>query len=305
MKVLVTGSNGFVARYLLQDFLSDGIQIIGIDIAPDSSYPLVRYHCCDLADAMAIRQILDSERPDAIVHLAAVSSVGKSWRMPVETFLNNTNIFLNLVEAVRVLGLHSRILSVGSSEEYGNVPEADMPLRETHPLYPCSPYSVARVSQEQLSRLYVSGYGLDIVMTRSFNQTGPGQRPDFFVPSMIKQIRDATGIGGSLEIVAGDLSIVRDFLDVRDAVSAYRVLLDRGISGEVYNVCSGIGRPLRNVVDMLARQLGKNIVVTEDPARFRPADNQVIVGDNTKLRNLGWKPTHDFGDTLRAMLDLR
>ena len=304
MKVLITGSNGFVARYLVQEYQSAGVHVVGIDMNSSPAYPMTRYYSCNLVDFAAIRTILSTERPDTVIHLAAVSSVGKSWKTPVEAFLNNTNIFLNLVEAIRVLNLHPRILSVGSSEEYGNLSISDMPLRETHQVNPCSPYAVARVAQEQLSQVYVSGYGLDIVMTRSFNQIGPGQRPDFFVPSMVEQIRRGLAKGGNIELVTGDLSIVRDFLDVRDAVSAYRILVDRGMAGEVYNVCSGVGRSLHDVVNMLASLLGVEVSINMDRTRFRPADNQVIIGDNTKMRLLGWVAKHDFTDTLRELLDL-
>ncbi|MBR4652745.1 MAG: GDP-mannose 4,6-dehydratase [Kiritimatiellae bacterium] len=305
MKVLITGSNGFVARYLVHEYQSAGVHVVGIDMNPFPAYSMTQYYSCDLVDSAAIRAILAAERPDVIIHLAAVSSVGRSWQIPVEAFLNNTNIFLNLVEAIRVLNLHPRILSIGSSEEYGNLSVSDMPLRETHQLNPCSPYAVARVAQEQLSRVYVSGYGLDIVMTRSFNQIGPGQRPDFFVPSMVEQIRMGLERGGGIELVTGDLSIVRDFLDVRDAVSAYRILVDRGATGEVYNVCSGVGHSLHDVVNMLASLLGVEVSINVDRTRFRPADNHVIIGDNTKMRLLGWSPKHDFTDTLRELLDLR
>ncbi len=304
MKVLITGSNGFVARYLVQEYLSAGVHVVGIDMNSSPAYLMTRYYSCNLVDFAAIRTILSTEHPDIVIHLAAVSSVGKSWQIPVEAFLNNTNIFLNLVEAIRVLNLHPRILSVGSSEEYGNLSISDMPLRETHQVNPCSPYAVARVAQEQLSQVYVSGYGLDIVMTRSFNQIGPGQRSDFFVPSMVEQIRRGLAKGGKIELVTGDLSIVRDFLDVRDAVSAYRILVDRGMAGEVYNVCSGVGRSLHDVVNMLASLLGVEVSINMDRTRFRPADNQVIIGDNTKMRLLGWVAKHDFTDTLRELLDL-
>lgn len=303
-KILVTGSNGFVASYLVTALKELGDEVVGVDIVPAPITPVDRYHPCNLTDASAVRTVLEAERPDAIVHLAAVSSVGRSWEVPVDTFVNNTGIFLNIAESVRSLDLKTRILSVGSSEEYGDAPPEDMPLAETHPLAPCSPYAVARVSQEQLSLLYAKGFGVDVVMTRSFNQFGPGQRLNFFVPSMVRQILDGRDRGGIVNIVAGDLSIIRDFLDVRDAVSAYVLLLEKGMPGEVYNVCSGTGRRLREVIETAAGLLGVEVSITLDPARVRPADNRMIIGDNSKLKALGWTCEYDFKATLRDMLGI-
>lgn len=302
-KILVTGANGFVARYLVSALKSSGAEVVGVDIAHEPLWKVDKYYYCNLIESDAIRIILSVERPDAIVHLAAVSSVAQSWKAPVDSFLNNTNIFLNLVEAVRTLKLRTRIISVGSSEEYGNIPVEDTPIVESHPLAPCSPYAVARVSQEQLSYLYAKGYGLDIVMTRSFNQTGPGQRPNFVIPSFVKQLSEGKKAGLSVvKVKAGDLSIVRDFLDVRDAVSAYMLLLETGTAGEVYNICSGSGRTLREILEMAAKIVGVGLDIVSDNSLIRPADNHVIVGDNSKIRSLGWMISHDFDETLLDMI---
>ena len=303
-KVLVTGANGFVARYLVSALKSQAYEVIGVDMVAMPSWRVDKYYSCNLIEADAIRIILSVERPDAIVHLAAVSSVAKSWLAPVDSFLNNTNIFLNLVDAVRILKLHTRILSVGSSEEYGNISHNEIPIHEGHLLSPCSPYAVARVSQEQLSCLYANGYGLDIVMTRSFNQIGPGQLPTFVVPSFVKQLVDGKTKGlSNITVKAGDLTIVRDFLDVRDAVSAYLILLERGVVGSVYNICSGIGRTLREVLDEIASIVGVSVSVETDPSRIRPADNHVIVGDNSKIKALGWTPQFGVERSISDMIE--
>lgn len=306
-KVLVTGANGFVARYLIEAMHARGWSVVGVDIAAEPTNAPDKYYSCNLLEASAIRDILAAEMPDHIVHLAAVSSVAQSWKAPVDSFLNNTNIFLNVAEAVRSLGLKTRILSVGSSEEYGNLDPAKMPIHESQPLNPCSPYAVARVSQEQLSGLYAKGFGLDIVMTRSFNQIGPGQRTQFVVPSFIQQLLDGKKRGESVvRVAAGDLTIVRDFLDVRDAVNAYMLLLDGGVSGEVYNVCSGVGHTLREVLEIAAEKVGVGLDVVVDPTRVRPADNHVIIGDNSKMRSkLGWRLEHDLESSISAMIEFQ
>lgn len=301
-KILVTGANGFVAHYLVSALKSSGAEVVGVDVAPEPLWNVDKYYYCNLIESDAIRIILSVERPDAIVHLAAVSSVAQSWKAPVDSFLNNTNIFLNLVEAVRALKLRTRIISVGSSEEYGNIPVEDTPIVESHLLAPCSPYAVARVSQEQLSYLYAKGYGLDVVMTRSFNQTGPGQRPTFVISSFVKQLSDGKVAGRStVKVKTGDLSIVRDFLDVRDAVSAYMILLEKGVSGEVYNVCSGKGRTLHEVLEIAAKIVGVKLDIESDPSLIRPADNHVIIGDNSKIRSLGWSVCYDLEKTILDM----
>jgi len=303
MKVLLTGANGFVARHLIEALRARGDATVGADLAPAPANPVDRYVACDLTDAAAVRALVEAERPDAIVHLAAVSSVGRSWEIPAATFTSNTTLFLNIVEAVRELKLPARVLSVGSSEEYGVVPAAEQPIPETRPVAPTSPYAVARVAQEQLSRLYADHYGLDVVMTRSFNQIGPGQRVNFVVPSFVKQLLDGRARGEStVKMSVGDLSVVRDFIDVRDASAAYLALLDRGVSGEIYNVCSGEGRALGEVLATAAKLVGVETEISVDPARLRPTDNPRIIGDNSKLRALGWSPTRSLRDTLASII---
>ena len=191
-------------------------------------------------DSARLRTIISDIKPDYILHLASFSSVAYSWKHPEESFSNNCNIFLNLVDAVRQTCPKCRILSVGSSEEYGDIPHADLPLRENQPLNPISPYAVARVSQELLSKVYVHAFGMQIIMTRSFNHVGPRQDERFVIPSFIKRVLDIKRSGKEAgEIETGDLTIVRDFVDVRDVVEAYYMLLTRGTPGEVYNICSG------------------------------------------------------------------
>ena len=191
-KILITGACGFVAQHLIRHILQqeNDSEILGVDVAPvcASESMGIRYRQLDLTGRTELAALLEKFAPDWIIHLAAVSSVSDSWQRPEECFLNNTGIFLNLVEALRLLGLKSRLLSVGSSEEYGPYPTEKMPLREEYELHPGNPYAVARVAQEQLSRLYAQNYGLDIVMTRSFNHIGPGQRDTFVVPSFVRQL---------------------------------------------------------------------------------------------------------------------
>lgn len=311
-KYLITGFSGFVSRHFLQ-FLEDvgaDAEVLGVSRSqPAFSLDQFRHVRCthrraDLLDKAETGEILESFRPDYILHLAAYSSVGFSWLHPVDSFANNTNIFLNLLDQVRIRKLQCRILSVGSSEEYGNVTADKLPLREDLPLQPLSPYAVARVSQELLSKVYVDGYGLDVIMTRSFNHTGPHQRDAFVVPSFARQLVAIQRGGAPAKLVTGDESVVRDFVDVRDVVRAYDALFTHGQRGEVYNVCRGEGYSIESVLEMMQEILGLRVTLETNPDLVRPNDNKIIVGCREKiLRAVGWEPQISMQQSLTAILE--
>jgi len=300
MKVLITGFTGFVSAHFLTllNGIEPGSEVLGIDKHTSAfdatAYPYlsITFKNVDLLDKKIVEDTLVTFQPEHILHLASVSSVAQSWQTPMDSFVNNTNIFLNLVEMVRVCKIKCRILSVGSSEEYGEVTEDQLPLTEQHTLKPVSPYAVARVSQEMLSRIYAEGFNMDIIITRSFNHIGPGQRDSFVISSFAKQLvllSKAKAVTN--KIVAGNLSIVRDFLDVRDVVKAYFILLKKGVRGEVYNICSGNGIALKDIVLKMSGLLKINIDVEVDPSLIRPNENKMIVGSFQKIKSeLGWQP---------------
>jgi GDP-4-dehydro-6-deoxy-D-mannose reductase len=311
-KYLITGFSGFVARHFV-DYLEnagDVCLIKGLDMhTPDFAFDhykniKIGFERIDLLSKEQVEYIIHEFQPTAILHLASFSSVAFSWKEPVQSFQNNTNIFLNLIDAVRKLNMDVRVLSVGSSEEYGNVSDEDLPLTEGHRLNPVSPYAVARVSQEYLSRIYTDGYGMDIVLTRSFNHIGPMQRDAFVVSSLARQLVAVKRSGRERgAIVTGDVSIVRDFTDVRDVVRAYHLLLQRGRRGEVYNVCSGKGLSLKELIDIMAGQLQMEVEITIDDRLIRPADNRKIIGSHEKIkRELGWENTISLEQSLKDMI---
>jgi GDP-4-dehydro-6-deoxy-D-mannose reductase len=299
-RILITGFNGFVAGHFIDYLESRGIraEVLGVDVT-DLSRDISTYGSLkigfsrtDLLEAGRLEALLYDFRPQWILHLASYSSVGFSWKNPSLSFRNNMNIFLNLMELIREAVPSCRVLSVGSSEEYGNVSPEDVPLAEGAPLSPVSPYAVARVSQEQLSKVYSDGFGLDIVMTRSFNHIGPGQRDAFVVSSFARQLVEIKkGLKGERRLLTGDISVVRDFLDVRDVVDAYYRLFLDGEKGQVYNICSGSGVSLREIIDMMCRILDIEVEIITDPSLLRPSDNRIIIGSNEKLRRVtGWTP---------------
>lgn len=300
MKILITGFSGFVSTHFLEFLhtVEPGAEVLGIDKDPPSidvnAYPglTINYKHIDLLNKQIVNETLTAFQPEYILHLASVSSVAQSWQTPLDSFVNNTNIFLNLVEQIRINHIKCRILSVGSSEEYGEVEETKLPLTEDHPLKPLSPYAVARISQEMLSKIYTDGYGLDIIITRSFNHIGPGQKENFVISSFAKQlVQLARKNGSDNTLVAGNLSIVRDFVDVRDVVKAYYLLLKKGIAGEVYNICSGKGIMLKEMIFKMSEQLKIDIHVEVDPALIRPNENKKIIGSYEKIKSqLGWQP---------------
>ncbi len=314
-KILITGISGFVGGYCV-DYLTshaDTFEIHGIsrskpawDFVPVTPAQLDdhHFHIADLNDIPKIKALIEEIQPDYILHLAAQSSVAESWKTPVASFMNNTNIFLNIIDTVRINDNGARVLSVGSSEQYGIVSADNLPLTEEMPQRPANPYAVARVAQEQLAKIYASGYGLDICCTRSFNHCGPGQTDRFVVSAIVKQFaRIATGLQDPV-IHIGNGAIIRDFVDVHDVVEAYRLLLSRSARGEVYNICSGKGRSIREIVTLLSEMYRIDVQVIQEQSQIRPIDNPRIIGSYDKIRNdFGWNPMIPFEDSLRSMYE--
>jgi len=314
-KILITGISGFVGGHIVH-FLSErqhNLEIHGIsrskpawDFVNITSELLNghHFHQADLNDIPKIKSIIEKIQPDYILHLAAQSSVAESWKTPVFSFMNNTNIFLNIIDAVRLNDNGARVLSVGSSEQYGIVSENDLPLSEDKPQCPANPYAVSRVAQEQLAKIYATGYGLDICCTRSFNHCGPGQTDRFVVSAIVKQFVMIAQGRQEPVIHIGNGAIVRDFVDVHDVVVAYHLLLTQGKRGEVYNICSGQGRSIYDIVTLLSTMFDIRVQVHEEQAQIRPIDNPRIIGSYQKiLKDFGWKPTIPFEQSLRSMYE--
>lgn len=312
-KTLITGFSGFVASHFVEFLYNNDLryEIIGVDRGePKFDYGQfqdrlpIRFFSIDLMNVEELKKVFMETKPDYVLHLAAFSSVAYSWKYPAESFTNNSNIFLNLVDVIRDTDSKCRVLSVGSSEEYGNVAHEDLPIRENQPLDPLSPYAVARVAQEWMSKCYVNAYGMNIVLTRSFNHIGPRQDQRFVVPSFIKRIKDIKESGkGEGTIETGNLEIIRDFVDVRDVVRAYYLLLTKGKPGEIYNVCSGHGIKLSSVIDIIADIVGVKVNTVTNPDFVRPNDNMEIVGSPYKIETeLGWKPEIGLEETLKDMI---
>ncbi len=314
-RLLITGISGFVGGHFVQSIIRDNdeYEVFGISRSKPSwdfltiNPKLLNYHnfyLADLNDIPKIKSIIEEINPDYILHLAAQSSVAESWKTPVNSFMNNTNIFLNIIDTVRTMENSTRILSVGSSEQYGIVSEIDLPLSEDRTLNPANPYAIARVAQEQLARIYATGYGLDICCTRSFNHCGPGQTDRFVVSAIMKQFAKIAHRLQEPIIQIGRGDIVRDFIDVHDVVRAYKLLLMQGKRGEIYNICSGEGRSIIDVVMLFSGMYHMKVEVHQEQSEFRPMDNPRIIGNNQKIqKDTGWKPRFPFEESLWSMYE--
>ena len=252
-----------------------------------------------------MRTLIEHTRPDRVVHLAGQSFVGTSWRTPAETFATNIMCQVNRLEVVRASRSAARVLVIGSGEEYGLVEPEVLPIQETNPLRPLSPYAVSKVTQDLMGYQSFKSHGLHIVRARAFNHTGPRLADTFVTSSFARQIAEIEAGLRPPVLYTGDLKPRRDFSDVRDVVRGYWLLLEHGIPGDVYNVCSGIDRSIEQVLTaLLDRASVGRIEVRLDPARFRPSDVPVLCGCADRIaRAAGWRPQIPLEQTLTDLLD--
>lgn len=310
-RVLITGISGFVGSHLAEFLLKKNLEVYGtirwrsktenIDHLKNK----IKLLQANLRDGHSVETIIKEVEPDYVFHLAAQSFVPMSWRAPVDTLETNILGTVNLFEAIRKYNIDPRIQVAGSSEEYGLVYPNEIPIKETNPLRPLSPYGVSKVTQDMLSYQYNKSYGMKIVLTRAFNHTGP-RRGDVFVTSNFsKQIVEIERGLKKPVIFVGNLNAQRDFTDVRDVVRAYWLSLEKCKFGEVYNVCSGKSMTIKSVLDLLLKlSKAKKIKIKQDPKRMRPADVEILLGDYKKFHKAtGWRPEIPFEKTMEDLLD--
>ncbi len=311
MKCLITGITGFAGSHLAEYLLTLGTCEVHGTIRWRSRTENIEHlrgkihlHDCDLRDHTAVTRLIAQLMPDRIYHLAAQSYVPMSWTAPAETFTTNVLGQLNIFEAVRSLGIQCRIQIAGSSEEYGLVLPAEVPIKETNPLRPLSPYAVSKVAQDLMGYQYHQSYKLHIIRTRGFNHEGPRRGEVFVTSNFARQLAEIEKGKREPVIYVGNLEAVRDFTDVRDTVRAYYLILEKGIPGEVYNVATGKGYKIRDVVEILQGLTKTKFEVRQDPKRLRPSDVELLIGDPTRLKQAtGWEPQIPFEKTLADLLD--
>ena len=290
MKALITGAGGFVGPYLTRHLIACGDEVVGTDLE------------ADITDAESIRSAFLAARPEVVYHLAAASHVGTSWSAPVDVVRVNVEGSLNVFLAALEAGVR-RVLLIGSAEQYGRLTPEMIPVVETMPLRPVSPYGASKAAAEMLASHAFHGRGLEVVCVRAFNHLGPGQSDNLVASSIARQVAQAERDGGGV-VRTGDLTPRRDFTDVRDVVRAYRLLVERGAPGEAYNVCSGRDVAIQEIADHYVAMSTADVSFELDPERLRPVDVPIVRGDNTKLRTAtGWAPEIAFEQTLREVLD--
>lgn len=306
-KILVTGAGGFVGTHLIKALQEKGETEIYAAVyksTSDISELVAADHVMagDLTDFAFAQKLIQTVQPEVIYHLAALSVVGSAEQ--ASTIMTaNTTLQYNLLEAIRLHAPKARVIAVCSANQYGLVKESDLPINESVPFRPLNAYAISKINQEMLALEYHLAYGIDVVILRPFNHTGEGQTDEFVVPALAKQFIQIER-GESQEIVVGNVETTRDFTDVLDMVQAYILAAEKGVSGEAYNIGSGQGYTVRQILDLFQKIIGKSVSIKEDKAKVRESDVPVLIADASKFKSLsGWTPKIPLETTLQRILE--
>jgi len=304
-RCLITGCGGFIGSYLASLLLDNGYKVYGTVHQQAKKLEHLKDRItilqCDILDAKRVDDVVMEVKPDYIFHLAARSLITQSWQDPAGTFDTNITGTVNLLDSIRKAGIAPLVQILCSSAEYGFNSQSEIPIKEDEPFKPCSPYGVSKVGQDMLSTLYWRTYGMKIIRVRPFYITGPGKTTDAcsdFARGIVRIEK-----GQSKTLSTGNLESTRDIVDVRDCTRALLVLMKRGLPGEVYNICTGRGYQMKELLDKLLSLTSSKVRIRQTPEKMRPLEGNTLVGDNTKLCDLGWKPRIPVEQTLSGVLD--
>jgi GDP-4-dehydro-6-deoxy-D-mannose reductase len=304
LRVLITGASGFAGGYLAHACAQAGDEVIGVSRSGVMPTGGGDGRAVDLRDGAAVRTIFQTVRPQLVFHLAALSSVSRSWEDPATTVQDNVSTAVNVLEALRHEAPDARAVWVSSCEVYGTA--AQLPIEEQAPLQPANPYAVSKTAGDLLAGVYADFHGLDIVRARPFNHAGPGQRAAFIVSSLAQQAAEGRVAGAQrIRIVTGNPETRRDFTDVRDVARAYRLLAERASRGTIYNVSSGQSISPADQVRLLAEIVAPVVVEhSVDPTRVRAHEVMDLRGANDRIRSAtGWEPQIPFRQTMLDTLE--
>lgn len=298
MKALITGSSGFIGSHLTAELEANGYEVVRCDLKATEDTVAM-----DIMNPEMIQSVLEEQKPDVIINMAGQANVGLSWKKPQLTVQLNTVGLINILETVRVVNPKIRVIAVGSSDEYGNLKEIGANVTEDIPVKPITPYAISKQAQELFAQLYVRSYGMDICMIRLFNLGGPGQAKGYIISDFSSGIAEVEA--GKKEFMSvGNLESARDFTHVKDACRAVRLIAEKGHTGEVYNISSGVTHKAQEVLDKLVAMAKVPIEVRQDPARMRPSDTPVVCGNHDKLTaHTGWQPELGLDQILSDALD--
>ena len=306
MQALITGMTGFVGGHLVRSLLADGWAVHGTLLTfAEEEPPLGTLGTqADITDADAVAALVDEVRPDAVFHLAGAASVGQSFTDPEGTWKVNVEGTRGVLEGIRRAAPGARMVIALSGEEYGRVPLDELPVTEHTPLNPLSPYAESKVAADELCMEYRRDHGLAVMRLRAFNQLGPGQDPRFVVPSICKQIADAEMAGDDVcRLQLGNVDTRRDFLDVRDVVDAYRLLIARGDPDQTYLAGRGQSKSIRELVDIAVAEARVPVQVESDPSRMREGEQSDLYAEPRALKELGWEPRIPLEQSISDTLD--
>ncbi len=304
-KALVTGINGFAGTHLNNLLQQKDYEVFGT-VKPSGDTPADSHlFSVDIQDFEGVKRVIEEVAPDHIYHLAALTSPAESFKNPSDTITTNISGQLNILEAVKQLQLlETKVLVVSSAEVYGKTEEHDLPMNEHTPLRPLSPYAVSKIAQDFLGYQYSHSQNVKSIIVRPFNNIGPNQGPIFVVPSFARQIAEIEKGKKEPVMKVGNLEAKRDFTDVRDVVRAYELLMQKGESGEVYNIGSGKSYRIQEILDIFLSFSEAKIIIEKDPALMRPGDIPELRCDYKKLYDTtGWKPEISLETTLKDTLD--
>lgn len=306
MKALIIGGAGFVGSYLMQHLHDEyPWQLYCTKLPAETvTFPDAQVFDLDILDKSAVRELLNQVKPDYIFHLAAQSSVALSWKNPELTIDVNIKGCVHILDALRECRMNPRVLMIGSGEEYGYIRPEEVPITESITPRPGNIYAATKACQNMLAYIYTKGYQMNIIMVRAFNHIGPGQAPAFVVSDFCKQVAEMECGQKPPTLYVGNLDAQRDFTDVRDVVTAYALLIQKGEPGQTYNVGSSKAVPIQTLLNAIVALAAVPISVEISPEKLRPADIPIIEASISKLQKCtGWVPRIPLSQTIEETLN--